>query len=354
MHFLDKAKIYIKAGDGGNGCISFRREKFIEFGGPNGGNGGRGASVYFRTDPALNTLIDFRYRQHFKAENGQPGKGKNLSGAAGKNLEIVVPVGTIIWNSDKTQKLFELNSPNERVLFLKGGEGGKGNAHFKSSTNQAPKFAQSGTKGDEIWVWLELNLFADVGLIGFPNAGKSTLLTHISNSKAKIADYAFSTLVPNLGVASSYGYSFVVADIPGLIEGAHTGKALGSHFLSHIKKCNLLLHLIDASQESYLKAYSCINQELDLYSEELGKKPQMVVITKIDTITEEELHQKLSIFKAALVKGTHQPAEVLTISSTQQLNVDTLLAKVATKLKSLHSQTCSYTEVKSWSPLDQL
>lgn len=357
MRFLDRAKIYLKAGNGGNGCVSFRREKFIEFGGPNGGNGGDGASIYFRADRNLNTLIDFRYKQHFKAQGGGHGKGSNLYGAKGKSLYLKVPIGTIIWNEDKTIKLAELLEHQQQVLVAKGGIGGKGNAHFKSSTNQAPKFAQTGTPGDELWVWLELSLFADVGIIGFPNAGKSTLLSTVSNSKTKVAPYPFSTLVPSLGVVNHNGHDFVMADIPGLVEGAHEGKGLGYSFLAHISKCSILLHLIDSTCEDYLTSFKTINNELALYDAKLAEKPQIVVLTKVDAAealtSEEDVKKRVAEFQAALKKQniTHQ---VISISTTHKTSLPELLTLVVSEVSTQAVSKAAPAAKKPWSPLDSL
>ena len=247
MKFLDQAKIYIKAGDGGKGCVAFRREKFIEFGGPNGGDGGDGGSVYFESVENLNTLIDFRYQQHFKAQKGQQGMGSEMTGYKGEDLIIKVPVGTEIVADDGETVIADLVKPGERFLIAKGGKGGLGNTRFKSSTNQAPRYAGPGTPGEEIWVWLRLKIIADVGLIGLPNAGKSTFLSAVTSARPKIASYPFTTLHPHLGVAWVNGKELVLADIPGLIEGAHEGVGLGDRFLKHVERCSVFLHLLDAT-----------------------------------------------------------------------------------------------------------
>ncbi len=285
MKFLDQAKIYIASGKGGNGCVSFRREKYIEFGGPNGGNGGKGGDIIFITDQNLNTLIDFRYDQHFKAKKGENGKGKNKTGADGNNKIIKVPPGTEIYNEDKTVLLAELHEKNNQVTLLKGGNGGLGNSHFKTSTNQAPKQFTDGEPLEEQWVWLSLKLFADVGIVGKPNAGKSTFLSKISNAKPKIADYPFTTLYPILGTVKNFDKEIIIADIPGLIEGAHEGKGLGDQFLAHIERCKILLHIIDISDPNFKENYLIVREELNKYSNKLIKKEEIVVLSKTDILS---------------------------------------------------------------------
>jgi len=285
MKFLDQAKIYIASGKGGNGCVSFRREKYIEFGGPNGGNGGKGGDIIFITDQNLNTLIDFRYDQHFKAKKGENGKGKNKTGADGNNKIIKVPPGTEIYNEDKTVLLAELHEKNNQVTLLKGGNGGLGNSHFKTSTNQAPKQFTDGEPLEEQWVWLSLKLFADVGIVGKPNAGKSTFLSKISNAQPKIADYPFTTLYPILGTVKNFDKEIIIADIPGLIEGAHEGKGLGDQFLAHIERCKILLHIIDISDPNFKENYLIVREELNKYSNKLIKKEEIVVLSKTDILS---------------------------------------------------------------------
>ena len=282
MKFLDQAKIYIASGKGGKGCVSFRREKYIEFGGPNGGNGGKGGDIIFVVDKNLNTLIDFRYHQHFKANKGGDGKGKNQNGANGENLMIKVPPGTEIYNEDKTILLADLVNDGENIVLAKGGKGGVGNTHFKSSTNQAPRQFTSGDKLEEKWLFLSLKLIANVGIVGKPNAGKSTLLSKLSNAQPKIADYPFTTLNPILGVVKKFDKEIILADIPGLVEGAHEGKGLGDKFLAHIERCNILLHLIDGSDENYLKNYNTIKSEINKYGKKLNDKKEIIVLSKAD------------------------------------------------------------------------
>ena len=282
MKFLDQAKIYVASGKGGKGCVSFRREKYIEYGGPNGGDGGRGGDVIFVTDQNLNTLIDFRYQQHFKAMKGRDGMGKNKTGASGNDTVIKVPPGTEIYNEDKSVLLVDLVENNQKYIFLKAGKGGLGNSHFKSSTNQAPRQFTNGNPLEEQWVWLSLKLFADVGIIGLPNAGKSTFLSTISNAQPKVADYPFTTLHPVLGVIKNFDKEIVVADIPGLIEGAHEGKGLGDTFLAHIERCKILLHLVDSSDPNWRDNYSIVRKELKKYGQKLDQKEEIIALSKQD------------------------------------------------------------------------
>ena len=300
MKFLDQAKIYIKAGDGGKGCVAFRREKFIEFGGPNGGDGGDGGSVYFEAVENLNTLIDFRYQQHFKAQKGQQGMGSEMTGYKGEDLIIKVPVGTEIVADDGETVIADMVKPGERFLIAKGGKGGLGNTRFKSSTNQAPRYAGPGTPGEEIWVWLRLKIIADVGLIGLPNAGKSTFLSAVTSARPKIASYPFTTLHPHLGVAWIGGKELVLADIPGLIEGAHEGVGLGDRFLKHVERCSVFLHLLDGTAEDVANDYLTIRKELELYNDKLKNKAEVVALNKCDALTDEEIKEKV----AALHKVT--------------------------------------------------
>ncbi|MEQ9261408.1 MAG: GTPase ObgE [Roseovarius sp.] len=288
MKFLDLAKVYIRSGSGGSGCVSFRREKFIEYGGPDGGDGGRGGSVYVEAVDGLNTLIDFRYQQHFFAENGRPGMGRQRHGRDGEDIVLKVPAGTELLDEDQETVIADLTEVGERVLLAKGGNGGWGNLQFKTSTNQAPRRANSGQEGVERTIWLRLKLIADVGLLGLPNAGKSTFLAATSNARPKIADYPFTTLHPNLGVVGVDNVEFVVADIPGLIEGAHEGRGLGDLFLGHVERCAVLLHLVDGSSGTLLEDYKTIINEVEAYGGVLAEKPRVTVLNKIDTLDDEE------------------------------------------------------------------
>jgi GTP-binding protein len=302
MKFLDEAKVYIRSGDGGNGCVSFRREKFIEFGGPNGGNGGRGGDVVVQAVEGLNTLIDYRYQQHFKAKRGVHGMGKDRHGANGADIVLKVPVGTQIFEEDGETLLADLTELGQRVVLAHGGNGGFGNAHFKSSTNRAPRRANPGQPGEERTIRLRLKLIADAGLIGLPNAGKSTFLAAVSAARPKIADYPFTTLHPQLGVARADGREFVLADIPGLIEGAHEGAGLGDRFLGHIERCRVLLHLVDGTTEHAGKAYRVVRDELEAYSHDLAQKPEIVALSKADALTPEQIKQQTARLERAAKK----------------------------------------------------
>ena len=332
--FLDHAKIYIRSGDGGNGCVSFRREKYVPKGGPNGGDGGRGGDIIFKASSQLSTLVDFRYKSHYKAQRGEHGMGSLKTGKNGIDEVILVPCGSIIKNSETGKILAELLTNGQEVLLLKGGRGGKGNNHFKNSTNQAPRIAQPGEKGIEETVLIELKLIADVGLVGFPNAGKSTLISKISSAKPKIADYAFTTLVPNLGIVKYGEYeSFVVADIPGIIEGASSGKGLGIQFLRHIERTRLLLFMIDATnltnaklKKEFLKDYDTLLKELKKYEADLMDKPRIICFTKIDAVSEE--------LKAKLNKMKMKEDKIL-ISSVTGENLKELKDLLWKKLKQL-------------------
>ena len=289
MKFLDQVKIFIKAGDGGSGSPSFRREKFIEFGGPDGGDGGKGGSIILKSERNLNTLIDFRYQQHFKSERGSDGKGKNQTGKGGKNLYLKVPVGTQVFEEDNKTLIFDFKKENEEFVVAVGGRGGFGNTRFKSSTNRAPKKFTKGTKGEEFWIWLQLKTIADIGIIGLPNAGKSSLLAAITSATPKIANYKFTTLNPNLGVAVYDDKEITLADIPGIIEGAHEGVGLGIKFLKHIERCKSLLHLIDITDEDLKKSYSQVRRELKNYSKDMLKKDELVVLNKTDLLEDKEV-----------------------------------------------------------------
>jgi GTP-binding protein len=289
MKFLDQVKIFIKAGDGGSGSPSFRREKFIEFGGPDGGDGGKGGSVILKSERNLNTLIDFRYQQHFKAKRGSDGKGKNQTGRGGENLYLKVPVGTQVFEEDNKTLIFDFKEETEEFVVAVGGKGGFGNTRFKSSTNRAPKKFTKGTKGEDFWIWLQLKTIADIGIIGLPNAGKSSLLAAITSATPKIANYKFTTLNPNLGVTVYDDKEITLADIPGLIEGAHEGIGLGIKFLKHIERCKSLLHMIDITEEDLKKSYSQVRKELKNYSKDLLKKDEIVVLNKTDLLKDKEV-----------------------------------------------------------------
>jgi len=300
MKFLDQARIYVKSGDGGAGCLSFRREKYIEFGGPDGGDGGRGGDVWIECVENLNTLIDYRYRQHFKAARGGHGMGRDRSGAAGASVTLAVPPGTQILSEDNETLIADMTTPGERVLIARGGNGGFGNAHFKSSTNRAPRRVNPGAPGEELMLWLRLKLIADAGLIGLPNAGKSTFLSVVSGATPKIADYPFTTLHPNLGVVRAGDVDFVLADIPGLIEGAHEGAGVGDRFLGHVERCRILLHLVDATEPDPVGGYRTVRGELAAYGAGLGEKPEIVALTKCDALDEAGIVQMAEALQAAV------------------------------------------------------
>lgn len=319
MKFLDQAKIYIKSGDGGSGCVSFRREKYVEYGGPDGGDGGRGGSIIIQAMPNLNTLIDYRYQQHFKAERGHNGMGRNCSGRAGKDLILEVPVGTQVLADDKKTVLFDLKNEGDRFVLEEGGKGGLGNARFKSSTNRAPRQSTPGEAGQEMWVWLQLKLIADVGLLGMPNAGKSTFLRSVSRARPKVADYPFTTLHPQLGVVYVHDHEYIVADIPGLIEGAHIGTGLGTKFLGHVERCSILLHLIDGLAEDPLKNYQTVRSEIKEYGQKVANKEEIVALTKCDLLTQEEIFEKTSM----LAEGCGK--KIYPISSSTNKGVRSIL-----------------------------
>lgn len=287
MHFLDQAKIYVSSGSGGPGAVSFRREKFVEYGGPDGGNGGKGGDIVFEAVEGLNTLIDFRYTQHFRAPRGKGGAGRNQTGAGGNDLIIKVPVGTQVLSDDKEHVLADFTKPGQRHVFLRGGDGGRGNASYKTATNRAPRQHGTGWPGEEMWVWLRLKLLADAGLVGLPNAGKSTFINAVTNAKAKVGAYPFTTLHPQLGVVQHRGREFVMADIPGLIEGAAEGAGIGDRFLGHVERCRVLLHLVDANNEDVAEAYRIVRDELDAYGAGLEDKPEVVALNKSDTLDDE-------------------------------------------------------------------
>src|ERR1700732_3755980 len=302
MKFLDEAKVYIRSGDGGNGCVAFRREKYIEFGGPSGGNGGRGGDVISEVVDGLNTLIDYRYQQHFKAQKGTNGMGKDRHGANGKAIVLKVPVGTQVFDEDRETLIHDFTTLGEKFVLAEGGNGGFGNAHFKTSTSRAPRNANPGEVGEERWIWLRLKLIADAGLVGLPNAGKSTFLAAVSAAKPKIADYPFTTLHPQLGVVDVGGREFVLADIPGLIEGAHEGVGLGDRFLGHVERCRALLHLVDGTSEHAGEAYKTVRAELEAYGEGLREKPEIVALNKADAVDANVMKEQKARLKRAAKK----------------------------------------------------
>ena len=322
MKFLDQVKIFVKAGDGGSGSPSFRREKFIEFGGPDGGDGGKGGSIIFISERNLNTLIDYRYKQHFKAEKGENGRGKNQSGKSGEDLYLKVPTGTQIFEEDNKTLICDLKKEDESFLAAIGGKGGYGNTRFKSSTNRAPRKFTKGKEGESYWIWLQLKTIADIGIIGLPNAGKSSLLASITSAKPKIANYKFTTLNPNLGVAKYDDREITIADIPGLIENAHTGVGLGIKFLKHIERCKSLLHLIDVNEEDVIKSYKQVRKELGKYSKNLLKKDEIIVFNKVDLIAKEDLEFKRKNFTTKIKK------DILILSNLNKKMVSNLKSKL--------------------------
>ena len=326
MKFLDQAKIYIKAGNGGSGSASFRREKFIEYGGPDGGDGGDGGSIIVESDRNLNTLIDFRYAQHFKAQHGKSGRKRNQTGANGKDLVLKVPVGTQVYEEDNNTLIYDFIKNKERYLVASGGKGGLGNVRFKSSTNRAPKKKTNGKIGEEFWIWFQLKVIADIGIIGKPNAGKSSLLAALTRAKPKIANYPFTTINPNLGVTYYDGKEVTLADIPGLVEGAHKGIGLGDKFLRHIERCKVLLHLIDISETDLVNSYKKIKLELSTYDKKLGDKKEIIFFNKSDLLESEDIKKKLSEFK----KKIKSKYEIISVFSNKDLlKVKKLLIKNA-------------------------
>ncbi|HEY1632713.1 MAG TPA: GTPase ObgE [Rhizomicrobium sp.] len=344
MKFLDEAKVYIASGGGGNGCVAFRREKFIEFGGPWGGNGGRGGDVWAEAVENLNTLIDYRYRQHVRAKNGGPGMGKEMSGANGEDALLRVPVGTEIYEEDGETPIADLSTAGARVMLLKGGNGGFGNAHFKTATNRAPRHANPGLPGEEQTIILRLKLIADIGLIGLPNAGKSTFLSRASAARPKIADYPFTTLNPQLGMVRMDTTDFVLADLPGLIEGAHEGAGLGDKFLGHAERCSAILHLVDGTQSEIAKAYKTIRGEIEAYGHGLAGKPEIVVLNKTDAIPKAALTKK----RAALEKASGE--DVLTMSGVSGDGVDKVLRTLAKLVAKTRTKKKKKDETAGWSP----
>ena len=326
MKFLDKAKIHIKAGDGGNGAASFRREKYIEFGGPNGGDGGRGGDVIFRAVPNVNTLIDYRFKTNFAAQRGQNGMGRMRTGYSGENLVLPVPTGTVILSENEEIEYADLNTDGMEYRAARGGNGGWGNLHFKSPTNRAPKQANDGLPGEERTVVLRLKLIADIGLVGFPNAGKSTLLSAVTSARPKIANYAFTTLNPQLGVMYAHKREFVMVDLPGLIEGAHTGVGLGDKFLGHAERTKLILHVIDGTESDWAARYAAIRHEMDSYGGGLIRKPEIVVINKIDAVSDDDLKTHLAEFKKSF--GRKKKPTIVTISAAGHIGLDNLISEV--------------------------
>jgi GTP-binding protein len=347
MKFLDQAKVYVKAGDGGNGCVAFRREKFVEFGGPNGGDGGRGGDVVVECVDNLNTLIDYRYQQHFKAGRGMHGMGSDRTGHRGKDVVMKVPPGTQIYAEDNTTLLADLTEPGERVVLLEGGNGGFGNARFKTSTNRTPRHANPGAPGQEMWIWLRLKLIADAGIVGLPNAGKSTFLATVSAARPKIADYPFTTLHPNLGVVRALERDFVLADIPGLIEGAHEGAGLGTRFLGHVERTRVLLHLVDATEADVAAAYKTVRAELRAYGADLAAKKEIVALSKCDAVPAGELEVKA----AALQKAARK--KPLLLSTVTRQGVDEVLARLVraiTDADRAGKDALGTEEARSWQP----
>ena len=324
MKFLDQVKIYIKAGNGGDGSPSFRREKFIEFGGPDGGDGGKGGSIILKAEQNLNTLIDYRYQQHHKAQRGENGSGQNRTGKGGEDLILKVPLGTQVFEEDNKTLIYDFTKIGEKYVAASGGKGGLGNTRFKSSTNRAPRKFTKGTTGEEFTIWLQLKTIADIGIIGLPNAGKSSLLAAITNANPKIANYQFTTLNPNLGVASYDDKEITIADIPGLIEGAHQGTGLGIQFLKHIERCKSLLHLIDITNENLVQSYNQVKNELQKYSSELTKKKELVVLNKVDLIDKNIVKNIVTDF------SKDKKCEVLTLSTLEKNSVSKIKAKLIT------------------------
>ena len=347
MKFLDQAKVYIRSGDGGAGAVSFLREKFVEFGGPNGGNGGRGGDVVVECVDGLNTLIDYRYQQHFKARTGTHGMGKDRHGANAPDIVLRVPVGTQVFEDDNETLIADLTRVGQTVTLLSGGNGGFGNAHFKTSSNQAPRRANPGIEGTEKWIWLRLKLIADAGLVGLPNAGKSTFLASVSAAKPKIADYPFTTLHPNLGVVRVGERDFVLADIPGLIEGAHEGAGIGDRFLGHVERCAVLIHLVDGTGEDVVGAYRTIRGELSAYAEALAEKPEIVVLNKIDALAPETIKAKAKALKKAA------KTEVLLVSGATHQGVEAVLYAVLAALDAAKADRLERARVETapnWTP----
>ena len=342
MHFLDQAKIFIRSGAGGQGAVSFRREKFIEYGGPDGGNGGKGGDIVFEAVAGLNTLIDFRYTQHFRAPRGRGGAGSNRTGGGGDDLVIKVPVGTQLLSEDKEKVLADFTVPGERRVFLRGGDGGRGNATYKTSTNRAPRQHGSGWPGEEMWVWLRLKLLADAGLVGLPNAGKSTFINAVTNAQAKVGAYPFTTLRPQLGVATRHGREFVVADIPGLIEGAAEGVGVGDRFLGHVERCRVLLHLVDATGDDPVDAWRVVRGELDAYGAGLIDKPEVLALNKIDALDDK------AVAKLAKKLAKAAGSEPMLLSGAAGTGIDAVLDRLVAALGPIEP---AKPDEEQWSPL---
>src|ERR1700738_3352154 len=356
MKFLDEAKVYIRSGDGGNGCVAFRREKFIEFGGSSGGNGGRGGDVIIEVVDGLNTLIDYRYQQHFKADKGTNGMGKDRHGANGKPIVLKVPVGTQIFDEDRENLIHDFTKLGEKFVLAEGGNGGFGNAHFKSSTNRAPRNANPGEVGEERWIWLRLKLIADAGLVGLPNAGKSTFLSVVSAAKPKIADYPFTTLHPQLGVVDVDGREFVLADIPGLIEGAHQGSGLGDRFLGHVERCRVLLHLVDGTTEDAGAAYNTVRAEIEAYGHGLADKPEVVALNKSDALTPEQLGQQTARLCRAMERNARahrrpkSQMKARVLSAVTGAGIPDMLRNLMGEIDHTRSAGSEKTAVSQWLP----
>ena len=348
MKFLDEAKIYIKSGDGGAGCVSFRREKYIEFGGPDGGDGGRGGDVIVEAVDHLNTLIDFRYQQHFKAQNGHPGMGKQRTGAGGQPKTLKLPVGTQILTEDKQSVVVDLIEPGQQVVLAQGGDSGFGNLHYKTSTNRAPRRADPGYPGEEHWVWLRLKLIADAGLVGLPNAGKSTFLAAATRARPKIGAYPFTTLHPNLGVAAVDGEEFVMADIPGLIEGAHEGHGLGDRFLGHVERCGVLLHLIDGTSDDIAADYATVRTELNAYGAGLSEKIEIVGLNKSDALQSDLVEERIQRLAAATA------APVFPLSGVSGRGVDSVVRYLLNIIRGRKAAEASFQDeaqaARGWTP----
>ena len=344
MHFLDQAKVFIKSGDGGQGAVSFRREKFVEYGGPDGGNGGKGGDIIFEAVPGLNTLIDFRYTQHFRAPRGKGGAGRNRTGGGGDDLVIRVPVGTQIISDDKEHVLADFTEAGVQKVFLRGGDGGRGNMSYKTSTNRAPRQHGTGWPGEEMYVWLRLKLLADAGLLGLPNAGKSTFINAVSNANAKVGDYPFTTLRPQLGVVSHSGREFVLADIPGLIEGAADGAGVGDRFLGHIERCRVLLHLVDATGDDPVGAWRTVRREIEAYGGGLTDKAEVIGLNKIDALEPAEVKKLAAKLKRA------SKAEVMPLSGAGGDGVEAVLDRLLEAIGIESGAAAAALEEQPWSP----